>query len=231
MAEPLRDEMLVPGDWLQAHLGDTDLRIVDCDSRGAFGKAHLPGAVWSPRHPYKDPGRPLHVMEPAQFAAAMSDLGIGNDTLVVAYDDAASVSASRLWWCLRYFGHTNVKVLDGGFDRWLRDGRPVTMAETPVTPARFTPQVDESLLATADYVMAALANPDAVILDVRSDAEWDGSRKPGANQRGGHIPGSVHMEYTQALTSGGPRRVKPEEELRELFAACGVTPDKEVITI
>jgi thiosulfate/3-mercaptopyruvate sulfurtransferase len=226
-----REKMVVDGEWLEAHLRDANLRIVDCDSRGAYERAHIPGAVQSTKHPYKEPNRPLYVMAPAQFAAAMSELGIGDDTTVVAYDSGGGVPAGRLWWCLNYFGHKDVKVLDGGWGLWLKQGRPVTMAVPSVATTVFTPRLDESLLATGDYVRETLSQPDVIVLDVRTDAEWDGTRLPGNNSRGGHIPGSVHLEWTQSLVPGEDRCLLPSGDLRELLAAAGVTPDKEVVTI
>jgi thiosulfate/3-mercaptopyruvate sulfurtransferase len=223
--------MVVDGAWLQAHLGDANLRIVDCDTRGAYERAHIPGAVWPSKHPYKDPDSPLQVMAPDQFAAAMSDLGIGDDTTVVAYDSGGGVSAGRLWWCLKYYGHKDILVLDGGWGLWLKQGRPVSMAPPSVPPSVFMSRVDESLLATAGYVRETLSRPDVVVLDVRTDAEWDGSRTPGNNSRGGHIPGSVHLEWTHSLAPGEDHCLLPTEELREMLAAAGVTPDKEVVTV
>ncbi len=115
-------EMLVDGDWLQARLGQPDLRVVDCDGAGAYRRAHIDGAVFSDKHPYKGADDHRLVMGPEEFAATMSALGIGDDTQVVAYDTNGAVSSGRLWWCLNYYGHTNVRVLDGGWSRWLAPG-------------------------------------------------------------------------------------------------------------
>jgi thiosulfate/3-mercaptopyruvate sulfurtransferase len=135
-----------------------------------------------------------------------------------------------MWWCLRYYGHSRVRVLEGGWGLWLQQGRPVTMLVPDVTSATFMPRPDESLLATGDYVLAALSRPDVVIVDVRSDAEWTGEEAR-TNPRPGHIPGSVHLEWSNSIKQDGERRFKTEPELREMFASCGITPDKEVITL
>jgi thiosulfate/3-mercaptopyruvate sulfurtransferase len=230
MADFARKDWLADGAWLEAHLGDPELRIVDCDSLDAFGRAHLPGAVAFRDRLYKNPDDPRFVMAPEQFAAAMASLGVGDATEVIAYDASGTLSAGRLWWCLNYFGHPRVRVLDGGWNRWLKEGRPVTTAVALVEPARFTPRRDESLLATADYVLAALSRPDAVILDVRSDGEWEGTNDRG-NKRVGHIPGAVHIEWLNNITEDDVRCLKSPAELREAFEAAGITPDKEVITV
>lgn len=127
--------MLVDGAWLVARLGDANLRIVDCDGAVAYRRAHIPGAVFSESHPYKSAENHRIVMGPEAFAAAMSAIGVGPETEVVAYDSNGAVSAGRLWWCLAYYGHRRVRVLDGGWPRWLEESRPVTMAESKPAPA------------------------------------------------------------------------------------------------
>jgi thiosulfate/3-mercaptopyruvate sulfurtransferase len=202
----------------------------------AYRRAHIPGAVFSEAHPYKSAENHRLVMGPEAFAAAMSALGIGPGTTVVAYDSNGAVSAGRLWWCLRYYGHAEVRVLDGGWPRWLAEGRPITMAESSFESLRmsgkgtFVPQVDESQLATADDVLAAAGNPDVVILDVRSDREWEGIDARG-NPRAGHIPGAVHLENKLSMAADEAAAFKDPAALRQLFESCGITPEKEVITL
>ena len=230
MADYTHPEMLVDGDWLQAHLEDPNLRIVDCDPPDAYRRVHIPGAVNPNDNFLKDPDDRRFIMTPEQFAAEMARLGIGDDTLVVSYD-AGSTTAGRFWWCLNYYGHANAKVLNGGWNLWLKEGRPVTMAQAkPSAATPFTPRADEALYATAEQIMADLNNPDVVVLDVRSDGEWDGSNARG-NKRGGHIPGAVHLEWVNNLTADDEKRWKSADELREMYAACGITPDKQVVTV
>lgn len=229
MADYAHPEYLVDCDWLQAHLGDPNVRIVDCGTMDAYLRAHIPGAVGVRDNYFKNPENRVFVMTPDQFAAEMGSLGIGDDTEVIAYD-AGSVTAGRLWWCLNYYGHTKVRVLNGGWNIWLKEGRPITMEVPKVAPATFTPKVNESFIATADYLLAALQRPDVVVLDVRSDGEWEGTNTRG-NKRAGHIPGAVHIEWTNNLTPDDVRRFKSADELRQLYAAAGVTPEKEVITV
>jgi thiosulfate/3-mercaptopyruvate sulfurtransferase len=219
--------MLVDTAWLAVRLDDANLRIVDCDGGGAYRRAHVPGAVFSDKHPYKSAADHRIVMEPQEFAAAMSAIGIGDDTEVVCYDSNGAVSSGRLWWCLSYFGHERVRVLNGGWAAWLEAGLPITMKESKPAAVVFTPRVDESVLATSEYVLAAMANPDVVILDVRSDGEWDGSEARG-NPRAGHIPGAVHLENKLSMSG---ETFKDPEALRQLFESCGITPEKEVITL
>jgi thiosulfate/3-mercaptopyruvate sulfurtransferase len=221
--------LLVDGEWLQAHLSDPDLCIVDCDGAVAYHRAHIPGAVFSDKHPFKSAENHRVVMGPEDFAAPMSAIGVGPDKMVVAYDMNNATSAARLWWCLAYYGHLNSRVLNGGWAGWLAAGRPITMAESKPEPAVFTSRVDESQLATADYVRAAIDNPDIVILDVRSDAEWEGKDARG-NPRAGRIPSSVHLDYRLCMVPGQLELFKDASQITQLLEAQGVTPEREVVT-
>ncbi len=230
MAGFAHPEYLVDGDYVQSRLNDPGVRIFDADTLDAFNRAHIPGAVAYRDARFKNPNDPRFVMTPAQFAEAVASAGIGNDTEVIAYDAAGSVNAGRVWWTLRFFGHRNVKVLDGGWNTWLKQGRSVTMARTRVEHAAYRPRVDESQRADAGYIMAALDRPDVVVLDVRSDGEWDGTNNRG-NKRAGHIPGAVHLEWLNSVGSDDERCFKSPAELRQMFEAIGVTPEKEIITV
>jgi thiosulfate/3-mercaptopyruvate sulfurtransferase len=234
-----RPELLVDSAWLEAHQNDPNLRIVDCDSLDAYRRAHIPGAVPIPGDQtpgptqanfLKNPENPLFVMTPDQFAARMASMGIGDETEVVAYDASSSNYAGRLWWCLTYYGHTRVRILNGGWRRWLAEKRPVAVSEPKVAPASFTPRPNASVLASAEYVKAAYQRPDVVVLDVRTDGEWAGTNNRG-NKRGGHIPGAVHLEWLNNLAAERDQAFKTADELQAMYAAAGVTPDKEVITV
>src|SRR5438477_9244215 len=108
MNEYAHPEILVDCAWLAEHGSDPNIRIVDCDRPESWERAHIPGAVPVKEHYFKDPNNPLFIMQPDQFAAAMSDLGIGDDTLVVGYDNLGARYSGRLWWCLNYYGHPRV---------------------------------------------------------------------------------------------------------------------------
>jgi thiosulfate/3-mercaptopyruvate sulfurtransferase len=225
-----RTDILVDGAWLQERLGDPSVRIVDCDHPESWNRAHLPGAVQVLEHYYKDPENSLFVMGPEKFAETMGGMGIGDDTEVVAYDTSGARYSGRLWWCLNYYGHTRVRILHGGWPKWFREGRPITIDRTVPPRARFTPRADAYLMASADDVKAAIGRPGAVILDVRSDGEWQGTESRG-NRRTGRIPGSVHVEWLQNVTADELQLMKDADYLRSMYARAGVTPDKEVITV
>ena len=229
MADYARPE-LIEGAWLQEHLNDPNLRIVDTDPPAAYARAHIPGAVCPIDNFLKNPEDRRFIMTPDQFATEMQRLGIDDDTFVVAYD-AASTTAGRLWWALNYYGHPNVKVLNGGWNQWLLEGRPMTMEQTKVSTSKpFTPKPNPDMYATAEYIMEHLEKPGFVVLDVRSDGEWEGTNTRG-NKRQGHMPGAVHLEWTNNLSADPTKRWKTAEELKAMFEAAGVIPDKEVVTV
>ena len=221
-------EFLVDAAWVAAHLDDPTVVIVDGDVEAGYLRGHIPGAALVPDNYEKDPatGR-VHILPPEPFAAMCQNLGIGDDTLVVAYDNNQSLYAARLWWALNYYGHTQVKVLDGGWRRWVAEGRPISF-DRPASRsgATFTPAIDAAIMVQGDELKAACALPDAVLWDVRSDGEYRGTNDRG-NRRAGHIPGAVHLEWHNVMERD-THRFKPAAEIRQLLTDHGITPDKAV---
>ena len=232
-----RPELLATTEWLAEHLDDPNVRVVDCDEFDPYLRTHIKNAVGIRVHHYiKHPDYPSAqrdyplVAEPGVMKALMEEMGIGDDTLVVAYDNSGSLYSTRFWWVLNYYGHTTVKVLNGGWKKWFDEGRPVSIDRPPdAGDVTFTPQADESLVCSLDYGVGQVGNSDTVFLDVRSDGEWDGSNDRG-NARAGRVPGAVHLEWLNLITADRYRLFKPSSELRPMLEALGVTPDKNVIT-
>ena len=239
MATYARPELLAETGWLAEHLGDANVRVVDCDEPPAYQRLHIDGAVGLRTHHYlktpgdsaSGPGIGVHVMPPERFEKVMSSHGIGNDTLVVGYDSYGGLYAARLWWTLNYFGHTNVKVLNGGFRKWFEEGRPVSLDSVKIEKTDFKAAPPRAnMIALKSDVLASIDRDDTVIWDVRSRDEHTGEDKR-ANKRGGHIPGARHLEWLD-LTAKPTRsgRFLPADEMRAKLEAAGVTPDKRVIT-
>lgn len=235
-----RPELLVDTDWMQDRLLEPSIRLVDAGYWESYTRAHIPGAVGVRRdHYFKDPTTDRTFVDtPEQFAEEMGGLGIGDDTLVVVYDDFGSLWAARLWWALTYYGHTNVKVLDGGWRKWLRERRPITDSKPEMAPGTFTPNPNPALIASAEQVMGECIADETdtgatksgeVLLDVRSIEEHTGENDRG-NARAGHIPGATHLEWLNFVTDDDTREFKPASELRQMLEAAGVTPDKRVTT-
>ncbi len=229
------DHLLVSTAWLGDHLADPDLRIVDIcghvipaseplphyfNHHDDYLKSHISGAVfvdWV--HEITDPDDPRHakIAKPERYAAVMSRLGIGPDTFVIAYDDAAGMFAARLWWSLRYYGHKRVAVLDGGWNKWIAEGHPTSAALPDIQPACFVAQPNPSIYRNADQVLAQL-NTDTRLLDVRTPDEFAG--KSSRAKRKGHLPGAVNEPRNALVAPDGT--MLPPAQLREKFAEVGI---------
>jgi thiosulfate/3-mercaptopyruvate sulfurtransferase len=223
-------EYLVDAAWVETHRNDANLVIVDCDVEPAYLRGHIPGAALVPDNYEKDldTGR-LHVLPPAKFAALCQGLGIGDHTLVVAYDNSLSLYAARLWWALSYYGHTSVKILDGGWRRWVSEGRTVSFGRPRGSgQVTFNPRPNQSIMAKADELKANCRLDDAVVWDVRSTAEFEGTNSRG-NKRVGHVPGAVHLEYLSVMDRE-THRFRPAADIRQMLLDKGITPEKRVYT-
>lgn len=218
--------ILATGGWLASHLADPTLRIVDTRKDDSYVTAHIPGALKLGAPPYlRENGT---VLNPEAFAQLMSQLGIDSDTTVIAYDDGNNLFAARLWWVLNYYGHAKVKVLDGGWDNWVAENRPIEEDAAAMPEARaFVAHPQPGWIATTDYVEASVGQADRIIFGVRSDEEWARAEQTGATIPG-HIPGSAHMMWTDVIDRE-TMRMKPQAELARILADHAITPDKEVI--
>jgi thiosulfate/3-mercaptopyruvate sulfurtransferase len=234
MTEYARPDLLASTDWLGEHLDDPTVRIVDCDELIGYQRLHIQGAVGMRYHHYfKEDGKPtgFHLMGPDKFAEVMSSHGIGNEHTVVAYDNSGGVYAARLWWALDYYGHTQVKLLNGGFRSWYNEGRPLTQHAARHERGDFRAQAAANdTLCTLDDVKAAIDDPNLVIWDVRSSAENAGTDdRP--NKRHGRIPGAVHLEWLEMTEKPWPSgKLLPADEIRAKLDGLGITPEKTVYT-
>ncbi|MFN0094129.1 MAG: sulfurtransferase [Dehalococcoidia bacterium] len=233
--EYAKPELLAEPGWLAEHLDDPNVRIIDCATLEAYRRAHIPGAVQLPVHFYiKEEGPPgadhgTFILPQADFEKLMSQLGVTNDTLVVTYDDNNMLVAARLWWCLKYYGHTNTKVLNGGWHRWLTEGRPVTFHATRAKPVTFVATPNRPIYATAEDLMATVGDESCQIFDARSQGEWDGSNSRG-NKRIGHVPGAKHLEWTDLVEKTDTRRFLPADDCERLLATAGIVRGKATVT-
>jgi thiosulfate/3-mercaptopyruvate sulfurtransferase len=227
----MTDNLLVTTDWLAEHLHDDNLRIVDIRGkvlpasepmphyhahRNDYEVSHIPGAVfvdWTTD--IVEPGSISYdIANPQRYKAIMEALGIGDDTFVVAYDDAEGMFAARLWWTMNYYGHEQVSVLDGGWQKWLAENRPVTSEKPEIKAAIFTPNPQPEWNTTADDIL----EKHPMLIDARSSAEFAG--EVSRTKRNGHIPGAVNIPRTKLVTKEGTLR--PVEELQQIFADAGI---------
>ena len=223
-------ELLAEPDWVWEHHDDPKVRVIDCASLDRYQRAHIPGAVGLPVDVWlKEPEGGVHVISPGAFADLMDQLGVSDDTTVVTYDDMIIAYATRLWWVLKYYGHTNAKVLNGGWQRWISEGRPVTFHETVVAPASFTPRPDESIICYLDDVMRKVGEPGVQILNVLPETLYHGTENWFGNKRVGHIPGSRNIPSEQFLTDDDRHVFKSAAELQDLLATAGLSSTNESI--
>ncbi|MEN9938382.1 MAG: hypothetical protein RLZZ387_4961 [Chloroflexota bacterium] len=228
--EYARPELLAEPDWLWEHRNDPNVRIIDCSSLERYHRAHIPGAVGLPVHVWlKEPEGGVHVMSPDAFAELLGRLGVSDDTTVVAYDDLIAAYATRLWWVLKYYGHTSTKVLNGGWQRWVSEGRPVTFHETVAPPCRFTPRPDESIICRLDDVMRKIDAPGAQILNVLPEPLFNGTENWFENKRVGHIPGSHNIPSEIFLTDDDRHVFKSAAELEALLHKAGLSQANETL--
>jgi thiosulfate/3-mercaptopyruvate sulfurtransferase len=232
--------LLVEPAWLEPRLADPNLRVIDGswylpamkrDARAEYAAAHLPGAVFLDLSTdLADVRAPLRntVAAPDALARTFAARGIGSDHHVVVYDGLGGYSAGRIWWTLRYAGHANVSLLDGGFPRWRAEGRPVTSEVPAQPPARFAAMPRPDLLRSKADVLRVLREGGAQIVDARSAARFRGTGEE-HTKHVGHIPGSHSVPYDASLT-GDPPRFKSPTELREIYARAGVDLDRPIIT-
>ncbi len=226
-AEP---DLLAETDWLAGQLGNASLVVVDIRKKEAYDAGHIPGAVWYDQAALKDPDEKLYVIRERLFAEKVGALGIDNSKDVVIYDDGTGLWATRLWWVLDYYGHDKARVLNGGWAKWEKEGRAVSKEVPTPAKATFVAKPNPDVICALDYVKekATNPNPNVVILDVRSQAEYTGADVRAA--RGGHVPNAVNLDWQASLTETDPKVWKPADQLRAQFAKAGITKDTEVIT-
>lgn len=230
-----RAEVLVETDWLAQHLEDPGLRIVESnEDPDLYAQGHIPGAVhirW--KTDLQDPVRRDWISR-EQLEQLLGSRGIGNEHTVVLYGDKNNWFATYTFWLLSYYGVENLKILNGGRQKWVAEGRPLTAEVPSHPPATFRARdPDPALRAFRDEILQRLGDPKLSLVDVRSPQEYSGELlappaypQEGA-QRPGHIPGARNITWTLNVREDGT--FKPMEELRRLYEAEGVTPDKEVI--
>ena len=235
------ERSLVGTDWLADRLRDPRLRVVDGsmylpgsgrDAAAEYAEAHVPGAVFFDVEASSDSGSPLPHMLPsaAEFADRMSTLGLNDADDVVVYDGSgANLSAARVWWMFRLFGHQRVAVLDGGFRKWRREGRPVERGVVVRPRGSFTARLPApGAVRSLDQVREVVASGVEQIVDMRSAGRFAATQpEPRPGLRGGHIPGSLNLPYDQLVGEDGT--LLPPEALRRRIEAAGIIPGRPLI--
>ena len=242
-----RDQYLVETKWLAAHLSDPRVRVLECtvflhpaasgsgfrreSGRAAWQAAHIPGSGFADFiDDLADRSSPLPQMMPpaAQFEAAMSRYGVGDDTRVILYDRFKNIWAARLWWMLRAFGFDDAAVLDGGWKKWTAEGRPVSTDADARPPARFVARPRPGLFVGKADVLGALGDRAACVLNALTEEQHRGTGGV-TYGRPGRIAGSVNVS-AQGLVDEKTHAYLDTDQLRQRFEAAGVLDAKRVIT-
>ena len=227
-------DVLVDTDWVAEHLDDDEIRIVEVDENPAlYAEAHIPGAIgfdW--RNELQDQVK-RDFLGPQEFGKLMGSRGISNDHTVVLYGDRNNWFAAYTYWYFKYYGHDDVKLINGPRDKWIEEGRETTTEVPSYEPAEFEAKdPDEDIRARRDEVMEAL-DENTKLVDVRSPQEYSGEliamagyEQEGA-QRSGHIPGAASIPWAQAVNEDGT--FKSKDELEELYKSKGVVDGDPII--
>ncbi len=240
--DDVRDDpkTLVSTTWLAAHLNDPDLRLIDAswylpsmnrNGRAEYNAAHIAGARFFDIEEISDSRSTLPHMAPPpeKFISKMRAMGVGDGHQVVIYDGIGLFSAPRVWWTFRLMGKTDVAVLDGGFPKWVAEGRPTEDMPTIVRDRHMTVSRQNHLVKDVTQVAHAAKLGHAEIIDARPSARFRGEApEPRAGLRLGHIPGAKNLPYSMLLNEGGT--MKDPSALRAAFAEAGVDLTKPAIT-
>ncbi len=242
-------QALIETGALEARLAEPGLRIVDCTTwlkpaepgddapyrvvpgRAEYDAEHIPGAVFLDiQGTISDPDTRLKFMAPTpeQFANAMGVLGIGDDSRVVLYSAGSIMWATRVWWMLRAFGFERAAVLDGGWEKWKAEGRPVSAAPVHYPPAHFTATLKAGQFVDSAYVRSRLGDAGAVMVNALAP-EFHLGEGPSRYGRPGRIPGSVNVPAATLLDAAANGAFVALEDARRLHEDAGVTPDRHVV--
>jgi thiosulfate/3-mercaptopyruvate sulfurtransferase len=226
--------VLVESDWLAEHLADSGLVVAEVDENpDLYEEGHIPGAVklhW--KEDLQDPVE-RDLVDRETFEALLGSRGIGNETTLVLYGDKNNWFAAYAYWYLKTYGHGDVRILNGGRQKWIDEGRELSTDVPAPSPARYSAKErDEEIRAYRDQVRAWLGASGRALVDVRSPGEYAGDlvAPPGYEQEGaqraGHIPTAASIPWASAVQDDGT--FKPAQELRDLYAGKGITPEKEI---
>ncbi len=214
-------DLLVETRWLDDHLGDEDIKVIDVRITQDYEGGHIREALSLPigKTDDADSSTEAIVASKKQFEELMGSLGITSDSRVVIYDAKITPFAGRLFWIMEYYGHKQVSILNGGLEEWKTEGREIVKDEPSIKETTYTADPDASKIATRKEVEEGLDKEDIVLVDTRPPDEFNG----------GHLPGAIQMDWTELLTDGDIPVIRPAGELGKLFKDAGITEDKDLV--
>ena len=216
-----QSRLLISTEWLATHIDQRDVKVVDVRLPDVYADGHLPEAVNLPLPALATvrDGVPEMLIKQAEFEARLGAPGICETDTLVLYDGMWGLPAARALWALERYGHRSVHILDGGFDRWKAVGRPLTTNSPAPAPTAYRATSIDDRLATHDWLVAHLDDPDVVVVDTRSPKEYND----------GHVPSAVNWDWMLSVPGDNSSPVRPADELRPELTALGITPDKEIV--
>src|SRR6201996_4290135 len=235
------NDPLVSTEWLAAHIHDANVRVLDATfklpgilplPKDDYLAGHLPGAVFFDVDAVSDHSNPLPHMYPTaeQFGRDAGGLGVSNADTVVVYDSGGWVAAPRAWWMFLAYGHSNVRILDGGLKKWKAEGRKVESGEVKPKPASFKASYDPKRVRSIEQMVANVASRAEQVIDARAADRFEGrAAEPRPGIRAGHIPGALNLPYNN-LFDAATGTMKPPDELRKAFTGAGVDTAKPIVT-
>ena len=235
MADYVHPESLVSTDWVAEHGADANVRLVEVDvDTSSYEQGHIAGAVgWNWQSQLQQSVR-RDLISKGEMEALLGGAGIGNNTTVIVYGDNNNWFAAWAFWQLKYYGHGDVRIMNGGRAKWEAEGRPLTTDVPSPAGVSYTAQDgDQSIRAYRDQVLGHVTAGDISLVDVRAPAEFSGELLAPANlpqegsQRGGHIPGAANIPWGQAVGEDGA--FKSADELIELYGGKGIDGGRETI--
>ena len=235
MAEYAHPESVVSTEWVAEHGGDANVRLVEVDvDTAAYEQGHIAGAVgWNWQSQLQQSVR-RDVVSKTEMEQLLGSAGVDNDTTIVLYGDNNNWFAAWAFWQIRYYGHSSVKLMNGGRAKWLAENRPTTIdAANPEAKTYRASDPDESIRAYRDQVLAGVGSGSISLVDVRSPQEFSGELLAPPNlpqegsQRGGHIPGAANIPWAQAANEDGT--FKSADELAELYGGKGIDGSRDTV--
>lgn len=222
--------LILEPEALQSALGRQGILVVDLSATTMYPRYHVPGAVHLEYQHLVRPHPPAMGLLPSaqHIGQVLGSLGVGHDTHVVAYDDEGGGRAARLLWTLEAVGHRCMSLLDGGLTAWANEGFPLEQGIVSAQHCEYSAEIVDNVVADMGYVLGHLNDSSVALVDARSAEEYQGVKRFAA--RGGHIPGAIHWEWTQAMDRSRNLRLRPASELLAFLDSHGVTTDQEVIT-
>jgi len=222
--------LLLEPQALQQLLGNNQLLVIDLSPTDSYNHCHIAGAISLAYNDIVTSQAPIMGLLPnaTTLSRVFSNIGLTPDHHVVAYDDDNSGKACRLLWTLDCLGHKNASLLNGGLTAWRSASMPVNNHAISIHASHYEARIDNTALADKDYIIEHLDDPSVVLLDARSEGEFKGEVMRA--KRGGHIPGAININWTNAIDTENNLKLRSSDALRTLYESTGITKDKQIIS-